>query len=125
MKNFSYTEDFLLNRDNFINNDELDEIIPENTYSTDMNGISKKNLLQLIRNSETAEVFKCRKNQVSNETLSSADLFKQGDEFTISKFKKQFVNGNSNTMNSGLPLGFTFNVKTLTNSEATIEITAL
>ena len=51
MKNFSYTEDFLLNRDNFINNDELDEIIPENTYSTDMNGISKKNLLQLIRNS--------------------------------------------------------------------------
>ena len=86
---------------------------------------SEYNLLQLIRNSETAEVFKCRKNQVSNETLSSADLFKQGDQFTISKFKKQFVNGNSNTMNSGLPLGFTFNVKTLTNSEATIEITAL
>ncbi len=50
MKKFSYIEDFLLNRDNYINDTELDEIIPENTYSTNMGNISKKKLLQLIRN---------------------------------------------------------------------------
>ena len=50
MKKFSYSEDFLLNRDNYINDNDLDEIIPENTYSTNMGSISKKKLLQLIRN---------------------------------------------------------------------------
>ena len=50
MKEFSYLEDFLLNRDNYVNDNDLDEIIPENTYSTNMGSISKKRLLQLIRN---------------------------------------------------------------------------
>ncbi len=50
LKKFSYAEDFLLNRDNFINNEDLDEIILQNTYITDMSDISKKKLLQLIRN---------------------------------------------------------------------------
>lgn len=50
MKKFSFLEDFYLNRDNYINNNELDDIIPENTYSTNMGNISKKKLLQLIRN---------------------------------------------------------------------------
>ena len=39
-----------MNRDNYINDNDLDEIIPENTYSTNMGSISKKKLLQLIRN---------------------------------------------------------------------------
>ena len=50
MKWFSYTEDYLLNRDNYLNNDELDDISPLNLYSTNINGISNKKLLQLIRN---------------------------------------------------------------------------
>lgn len=49
MKRFSYLEDFLLNRDNFITDNDLDEIIPDNTYSTDMGSISKKKILQFIR----------------------------------------------------------------------------
>lgn len=49
MKEFSYSEDFLLNKDNYITNSDLDEIILENTYSTNMGSISKKKLLQLIR----------------------------------------------------------------------------
>ena len=87
---------------------------------------SEYNLLQLIRNSESAEVFKGTNGRTRpGESFASADLFKAGDTFTISKFKKQFVNGYSDKMNSGLSLGFTFNVKTITNNEATIEITAL
>ena len=86
---------------------------------------SEYNLLQCIRNSETASVFKCKKGSYQNESLSSSDLFKQGDSFSIQKFQKQFVNGASNQLNKGIPLGFTFNVKSLTNSEATIEITSL
>lgn len=50
MKWFSYIEDYLLNRDNYLNNDELDDIIPINLYSTNIEGISNKKILQLIRN---------------------------------------------------------------------------
>lgn len=49
MKKFSYLEDFLLRDDNFLNNNDLDEIVSENTYSTNMGSISKKKILQLIR----------------------------------------------------------------------------
>lgn len=78
MKNFSYSEDFLLNRDNYINDNDLDEIIPENTYSTNMGSISKKKLLQLIRNtfnhnnSEDVDRFKMSVNgrKIEIELLS-------------------------------------------------------
>ena len=86
---------------------------------------SEYNLLQLIRNSETASVFRSGRSSGTNESFSNSDMFKQGDTFSISKFKKQFINGISNNLNRGLPLGFTFNVKTLTTSEATIEITSI
>ena len=78
MKKFSYSEDFLLNRDNYINDNDLDEIIPENTYSTNMDSISKKKLLQLIRNtfnhndSEDVDRFKMSVNgrKIEIELLS-------------------------------------------------------
>lgn len=78
MKKFSYSEDFLLNRDNYINGNDLDEIIPENTYSTNMGSISKKKLLQLIRNtfnhndSEDVDRFKMSVNgrKIEIELLS-------------------------------------------------------
>lgn len=78
MKKFSYSEDFLLNRDNYINDNDLDEIIPENTYSTNMGSISKKKLLQLIRNtfnhnnSEDVDRFKMSVNgrKIEIELLS-------------------------------------------------------
>lgn len=61
MKRFSYLEDYLLNRDNFLNNNEIDDIIPNNSYSTDLNGLTKKKVLQLIRdgfnhNNDTDEI---------------------------------------------------------------------
>lgn len=68
MKKFSYLEDFLLRDDNFINNNDLDEIIPENTYSTNMGSVSKKKILQLIRDgfnhndSNDVDRFKISKN---------------------------------------------------------------
>ena len=49
MKKYSIAEDFLLNRDNYLNNNELEDIIPRNTYSTDLNGLINKKILQLIR----------------------------------------------------------------------------
>ena len=78
MKKFSYSEDFLLNRDNYINDNDLDEIIPENTYSTNMGSISKKKLLQLVRNtfnhndSEDVDRFKMSVNgrKIEIELLS-------------------------------------------------------
>lgn len=78
MKKFSYSEDFLLNRDNYINDNDLDEIFPENTYSTNMGSISKKKLLQLIRNtfnhnnSEDVDRFKMSVNgrKIEIELLS-------------------------------------------------------
>lgn len=78
MKKFSYSEDFLLNRDNYINDNDLDGIIPENTYSTNMGSISKKKILQLIRNtfnhnnSEDVDRFKMSVNgrKIEIELLS-------------------------------------------------------
>lgn len=62
------------------------------------------NLLQLIRNS-TSETYK------STSFLSSSDLFKAGSSFSISKYAKQFVNGE--TLDSGLSLGWSFSVDSI------------
>ena len=85
---------------------------------------SEYNMLQLIRNNESAYVYKASKNLNYNESFAASDLFKANDTFTIQKFSKQFVKGNTNKLNSGLSLGFTFKVKSLTNNEAKIEISA-
>ena len=97
-----------------------------NSYGSPLGAAySEYNMLQVIRNSETASVYRNSSNASLNEQFSSADMFKQGDTFSIQKFHRQFVNGTSNQLNKGIPLGFTFNVKSLTTSEATIEITSL
>ena len=86
---------------------------------------SEYNLLQLIRNNENATVFTASKNKPYNQTFKSADLFKQGSEFTVSKFKKQFVKGNLGHMNKGASLGYSFSVTSITPNEATIQITSI
>ena len=50
MKSYSYLEDFLLNRDDFLNNNTLSTINPKNAYSTEINKLTSKRILQLIRN---------------------------------------------------------------------------
>ena len=99
-----------------------------NNYCTALgSAYSEYNLLQLIRNDTNAEVFTGPNGRsgVVGEHFENRDLFKEGDNFTISKFRKQFVNGAANKLNSGDSLGFTFNVKSMTNAEAVIEITSL
>ena len=72
------------------------------------------NLLQLIRNSTSAKYS-------STANLSSSDMFYAGDTFTVSKFNKQFVK--QYYLDSGEAFPFTVNVKSVSNSSATISIT--
>ena len=74
---------------------------------------SNYNILQLIRNSTTA-TFKTK------EVLSDSSLFKEGSSFSMSKYKNQFVK--STKLNSGNSLGWSFNVKSISNGQATIEL---
>ncbi len=65
------------------------------------------NILQLIRNSATID-YNTRNN------LTGADLFKQGDNFSMSTFNKQFVEGT--TLNNGSDLGWSFSVTQIINN---------
>lgn len=49
MRKFSFLEDYLLNKDNYLNDTELEAIIPNNLYKTSIKGLSKKKIIQLIR----------------------------------------------------------------------------
>ena len=75
------------------------------------------NLLQLIRN-DTSMGYK------PDEVLSSGDLFTMNRSFSMSTFKKQFVN--STKLNSGVDLGWSFTVTNISGSgdsaQATIEL---
>ena len=71
------------------------------------------NELQLIRNN-TSATYK------PNDTLTSSMLFKQGDTFSLTKFKKQFKK--EYYLNSGDAFTFEVTVKSLSNNTATIEI---
>ncbi len=72
------------------------------------------NLLQLIRNN-SKETYR------PSSTLSSGDLFTEGDSFSMKSYSLQFVNGTK--LNNGYALGWTFNVKSINSSEAVIELT--
>lgn len=50
LKRFSFTEDFLLNRDDFLSNDDLEGIKDGCTVYTDLTNITNKKVIQLIRN---------------------------------------------------------------------------
>ena len=71
------------------------------------------NLLQLIRNN-SKETYR------PSSTLSSSDLFIQGDSFSMKSYSLQFVN--STKLNNGYTLGWSFNVKSISSNEATIEL---
>ena len=72
------------------------------------------NELQLIRNN-TSSTYKDKNN------LSSGNLFKKGDTFSLTKFKKQFKK--EYYLNNGEASPFTVKVTSLSSSRATIEIT--
>lgn len=81
---------------------------------------SNFDLLHLIRNDTNKDYY-------SLARLSDADLFKQGDSFTMDKFKSQFYN-HDGKLDDGRSLGFSFGVTkietdTYGNATATIRIT--
>ena len=71
------------------------------------------NLLQMIRNNTSTTYH-------PTDKLSSSNMFKTGDTFSMSKYKNQFVN--SGKLNSEINLGFTVNFTSVTSTKATIEI---
>ena len=50
LKIYSFSEDFLLNRDNYLNNDDISNIKNEISSKYDTSNISNKQIVQLIRN---------------------------------------------------------------------------
>ncbi|MFA6675583.1 MAG: hypothetical protein WCS49_01745, partial [Bacilli bacterium] len=75
---------------------------------------SDYNLLQLIRNSTSANYYPAT-------TLTSSNLFKTGSSFSMSNFYRQFVGGEN--LNSGASLGWSFTVESCSSSSATISLT--
>ena len=74
---------------------------------------SDYNLLQMIRNSRTANYY-------PEDMLSESALFKAGDSFSMSTFSRQFVN--SGKFNSKKDLGFTFTVNSCNGGYASISV---
>lgn len=117
MKKFSYSEDFLLNRDNYINDNDLDEIIPENTYSTNMGSISKKKLLQLIRNtfnhnnSEDVDRFKMSVNgrKIEIELLSGPVRIKF-DTTKLCDVYNNMIKHRRNNLNISFDIPYDFDI---------------
>ncbi len=72
------------------------------------------NELQLIRNSTSID-YKCAEN------FTSKCLFKQGDTFSLEKFKKQFVE--QYYLNDGSLFSFNVEVTKIENNQATLTIT--
>ena len=56
----------------------------------------------------------------STRTFQEADLFQEGDTFSMSEFKSYFAN--TGLMNDGQKLGFSFEITKLTNEEVTVKI---
>lgn len=74
------------------------------------------NLLQLIREDSFS-------NYKPTANLSSNDLFKLGDTFTMGTYASQFVN--SGKLNSNTNLGWSFTVDSLSSSSATITLSRI
>ena len=72
------------------------------------------NLLQLIRNN-TGETYYTKTN------FNASNLFGYGSRFKLDSYKNQFVN--SNKLNNGKSLGYTFEVNGLTEEYASITVT--
>ena len=74
------------------------------------------NLLQMIRNSQYASTK-------TKDYLSSINLFKKGDTFSMSTYSKQFVNAGK--LDSGKDLGFEFVVNACNTAYASISVKKL
>ena len=106
---------------NVIENDKYYSHLCSNTYygsEEDKDYISPLgknyadyNVLQLIRN-------RIGENYESTYPLSEEDLFYAGDSFSMSTYRRQFVN--SGMLNSKTSLGWSFKVNKIANGEATL-----
>lgn len=77
---------------------------------------AKYNMLYLVRN-DTKMAYD------NSYIYDKRDLFKQGDIFTMDKYKTQFPDGNK--LDNGQSLGWQFEVASLNNGGATIKVTKL
>lgn len=71
------------------------------------------NILHLIRNKTTS-------NTKPKDSFNKGSLFQYGDTFSMNKFNKQFVN--SGKFNSGINLGFEFEINACNSTYASISI---
>ena len=79
---------------------------------------SNFNILQLIRNDE-------KETHLNTSLISNKDLFKAGDDFSISKFANQFpykqtFGGSLNVLISGATLGWEFSIESVSKDSAII-----
>ncbi len=85
----------------------------EEYYSVLGSSTEKYSLLQLIRNNKN-ETYK------SKNTLSTSDLFYEGDTFDISSYAKQFAN--TAKFDSGKSFPWSFTITNMSSTSATISL---
>ena len=74
------------------------------------------NILQLIRN-RSGQTYTC------TDDFSSADMYRAGNSFDISKVSGQFKE--SGKLNSKKNIGYTFTVNSISSTRASITVTKL
>lgn len=86
------------------------------SYAAAVEADRKFDLLALVRNKDANDV-------AMNKTLSASCLFQQGDTFSMSEYSSSFPNDTK--LNSGLDLGFSFEILELNDASATIRFNKL
>lgn len=103
MKKFSYAEDFLLNRDNYLSENKLDDFIKKCSIEPSNANLSKKRIIQLIRNAF---------NHNDNDDF---DKFRLSDDLEYIEIRFKDIRTPKEKANGGLeqPLKITVDLKYL------------
>ena len=86
-----------------------------NDYATPISAFRNYNLLTLLRHNEKTTLHK--------NSFDANSLWKEGDTFSMSEFSSCFAN--KGKLNSGLDLGFSFEITSLNATSATLNITKI
>ena len=92
---------------------DMDYLSPLSERNPQNDRYSDFNLLELVRNSTIVQTK-------SKSNMSSDNLFKAGDTFTMSRYTRQFINNAK--LNNNTALGFNFTVNALNNGYASITV---
>ena len=104
--------------DGHVSADYLSPLMPPNNVGENEQPYyyySNCNILELVRNSTLMYTP-----TTTNKTFTSANLFKAGDTFNMSRYTRQFVNNAK--LNNGSSLGFAFTVNALNSGYASITV---